>query len=331
MIKTYADGIKEANSRLQRKEQENYDLQEKLINRNDKPPQQIKDKSETEFSLEENMKLKDQIFHLQNVNSELTKSVQVKLKIELAQLMQEKEKTEDKLKFARTQLRQKQDEIDRLINYRPVDDIATREASEYSKQKQIDMLQDELGQYEKDNREMQEKMFRTEERLLDLKFEKETFDLQYARLQKRITDLENYKLHASQLSAVLKQQYEEELEQIRDDTEKLRGDSLSKQPGDSVKLKPKKNRTAQELESVVEQLKRVVEKQRIQIAELEKESKGQKEVLKKRSEEPAMRKEIEKLERVVQSYENADRRSNEQQGTINKLLFANKTLREDLQ
>lgn len=81
---------------------------------------------------------------------------------------------------------------------------------------------------------------------------------------------------------------------------------------------------------MVEQLKRVVEKQRIQIAELEKESKGQKETLKKRSEEPAMRKEIEKLERVVQSYENADRRSNEQQGTINKLLFANKTLREDL-
>jgi hypothetical protein len=33
--------------------------------------------------------------------------------------------------------------------------------------------------------------------LLDLKFEKETFDLQYARLQKRITDLENYKLQSS--------------------------------------------------------------------------------------------------------------------------------------
>lgn len=211
-IKTQADGIKEANARLQRKESENNDLQAKLINRNDKPPQQIKDKSEQEFSVEENMKLKDQIFHLQNVNSELTKSVQVKLKIELAQLMQEKEKAEEKLKLARTQLRQKQDEIDRLINYRPTDDVATREASEYSKQKQIDMLTDELATFEKDNRDMQEKMFRTEERLLDLKFEKETFDLQYARLQKRITDLENYKLQASQLSAVLKQQYEEELE-----------------------------------------------------------------------------------------------------------------------
>jgi len=203
-IKTQADGIKEANARLQRKESENNDLQAKLINRNDKPPFEIKNKSDQEFSVEENMKLKDQIFHLQNVNSELTKSVQVKLKIELAQLMQEKEKAEEKLKLARTQLRQKQDEIDRLINYRPTDDVATREASEYSKQKQIDMLTDELATYEKDNRDMQEKMFRTEERMLDLKFEKETFDLQYARLQKRITDLENYKLQASQLSAVLK-------------------------------------------------------------------------------------------------------------------------------
>lgn len=54
---------------------------------------------------------------------------------------------------------------------------------------------------------MTDKLFKTEERLLDLKFEKETFDLQYARLQKRITDLENYKLQSSQMSAVLKQQH----------------------------------------------------------------------------------------------------------------------------
>lgn len=90
------------------------------------------------------------------------------------------------------------------------------------------MLQDQLTAYEKESREMQEKMFKTEERCLDLKFEKENFDLQYARLQKRITDLENYKQNASALSAIIKNQYEEELEKIRDDTEKLRGDSLSR-------------------------------------------------------------------------------------------------------
>ena len=39
---------------------------------------------------------------------------------------------------------------------------------------------------------------------MDLKFEKETFDLQYARLQKRITDLEQYKMQSSAISANLK-------------------------------------------------------------------------------------------------------------------------------
>ena len=51
---------------------------------------------------------------------------------------------------------------------------------------------------------LQEQLFQAEEKNLDLKFEKETFDLQYARLQKRITDLEQYKLQSSQISANLK-------------------------------------------------------------------------------------------------------------------------------
>jgi len=41
--------------------------------------------------------------------------------------MYDKEKVEDKLKLAKSQLRQKQDEIDRLVAYRPTDDIGARE------------------------------------------------------------------------------------------------------------------------------------------------------------------------------------------------------------
>lgn len=46
--------------------------------------------------------------------------------------------------------------------------------------------------------------------MLDLKFEKETYDLQYARLQKRIQELEQYKLASSKLSAGIQAQREEE-------------------------------------------------------------------------------------------------------------------------
>jgi hypothetical protein len=68
----------------------------------------------------------------------------------------------------------------------------------------------------------------------------------------------------------MKNQYEAELDKIRDDTEKLRGDALSRQPGDTVKLRPQKSRTAAELESVCEQLKRVCEKQRVELEALRK-------------------------------------------------------------
>jgi len=58
----------------------------------------------------------------------------------------------------------------------------------------------------------------------------------------------------------MKNQYQAEIDKIRDDTEKLRGDSLTRKPGDSVKLKEKKNRTAAELENLVELLKRTNDK-----------------------------------------------------------------------
>jgi len=45
--------------------------------------------------------------------------------------------------------------------------------------------------------------------LLDLKFEKETFDLQYARMQKRISELEKYKMKAAAMSDDVRKQYED--------------------------------------------------------------------------------------------------------------------------
>lgn len=118
--------------------------------------------------------------------------------------------------------------------------------------------------------QLRDKLFKAEERLLDLKFEKETFDLQYARLQKRITDLEQYKFQSSQISAVMRNQFEEEIAKIQEQTNQLRGDSLAKQPSDSVKLRAQTSKTAQELEIVIESLKRVIEKQKVDNDNLKK-------------------------------------------------------------
>jgi hypothetical protein len=102
----------------------------------------------------------------------------------------------------------------------------------------------------------------------------------------------------------MKNQYQAEIDKIRDDTEKLRGDSLQRKPGDSVKLKEKKNRTAAELENLVELLKRTNDKQRVEIENLTKENDRLQTLTAKGSNEPALKKQVEQLQRVVQSYEN---------------------------
>lgn len=77
-------------------------------------------------------------------------------------------------------------------------------------------MDSDIEKLEKANQELQDKLFVAEERLLDLKFEKETFDLQYARMQKRISELENYKMKAAVMSDDLRRKYEDEMEEIKD-------------------------------------------------------------------------------------------------------------------
>lgn len=83
--------------------------------------------------------------------------------------------------------------------------------------------------------------------------------MQYARLQKRITDLEQYKLHSSQISANLKNQREEELAAIKEQTAQITGEQFSSQ-GDSVKLRNRKLKSVAELETVIDTLRRVIDK-----------------------------------------------------------------------
>jgi len=55
--------------------------------------------------------------------------------------------------------------------------LVRREEREELRQKQIDELSSENQTMEQQLNQVREKLFKAEERLLDLKFEKETFDL----------------------------------------------------------------------------------------------------------------------------------------------------------
>lgn len=58
------------------------------------------------------------------------------------------------------------------------------------KQFKINDLQETIATLERDKLNLEEELYKANEINLSLKFEKETYDLQYARLQKRIKDLD---------------------------------------------------------------------------------------------------------------------------------------------
>jgi len=74
-----------------------------------------------------------------------------------------------------------------------MDGLEKREELELSRQLRIGLLEAQLEESERSKAEIQDQLFKAEETLLGYKFEKETYDLQYARLQKRISELDQYK------------------------------------------------------------------------------------------------------------------------------------------
>ena len=60
------------------------------------------------------------------------------------------------------------------------------------KQKRIDELEEDLQKAEAKIGELNEQLVKVREKNLDLDFEKKSFDMKFARVQKRIKDMEQY-------------------------------------------------------------------------------------------------------------------------------------------
>ena len=135
--------------------------------------------------------------------------MEVTLKAEISKLAATKEQLEEKLKEANDEIQRQTGQITALIG-KPLTDVEKREELEITRQMRIGDLEEQLARSEAEKSDCQEQLFKAQEQLLDLKFEKETFDLQYARLQKRIQDLDQYKMSTASLSAKFKQQLAEQ-------------------------------------------------------------------------------------------------------------------------
>ena len=151
-----------------------------------------------------------------------------------------------------------------------MDALEKREELELFKETRMGELEEELARSEKAKADVQDQLFKAEEKLLDLKFEKETYDLQFARLQKRIQELEQGKLSSAALSAVIKGRQERDAEEIEEIAGRAAQDSKKKK--ETVRLREKGTKSVAELEMLVESLKRVIEKQRTECEALKREN-----------------------------------------------------------
>ena len=103
--------VANVNARVLRLEEEKQALEVRLIDKHAKPPREMQQDSQRFGDLDENQKLKDQVFHLQQVNQALQKSMQVGLKAELGKALHEKDLLEDRLKNTVEKLRAKTHEV----------------------------------------------------------------------------------------------------------------------------------------------------------------------------------------------------------------------------
>lgn len=109
-------------------------------------------------------------------------------------------------------------------------------------------------------------------------------------------------MESSSLSAELKNQREEELKRIEEDGGKLSKEHLTKTPGESVKVRPMKHKTAQELELVVESLRRVIEKQMVEMDQLKTQKSKLEALNAKKDNVPAMELKILDLESQLETF-----------------------------
>lgn len=218
-----------------------------------------------------------------------------------------------------------------------MDALERREEGELWREKRIRELESELAAREEREGELYMQIHRQDQQTLDLKFQKETFDLQYARLQKRITDLEQYKLASSKYSSVLVNKEDKAQAEVSAVAGQAgatllgMGPQQKKDDGGEIKLRSKSSKSVSELEMLVDSLKRVVEKQKAENDALKKQIAQQEQRTEKLKSEKQLRQRIEALETELHSYEMKDVNVGEKDTTIKRLITANRQLKDDLE
>jgi MFS superfamily sulfate permease-like transporter len=239
---------------------------------NAKPPRAQMAESNGQAQVEQLQQLREQVFYLQEQNLRLEEGVKVELAAQIRRQLGENDRLAEKNRHLIEDVKRLEEQLARMLNANAsggLDALDRREEGELWRERRILDLEKELAAREAREAEQSEQLYKADEKVLDLRFQKETFDLKYARLQKRITDLEQYKLASAQYSSILLKAEDKEKAEVAASSGLAAATLLgvgaaTKRDDVENKLRSKSTKSTQELELLVESLKRVIEKQRVE-------------------------------------------------------------------
>jgi len=205
-----------------------------------------------------------------------------------------------------------------------LDPSQEKEEAQMFRDMRISDLESLLDEHEKEEQKLKDQLLRTEEKVLDLKFEKETFDLQKQRLEKRIIDLENYRLSSQHQSALQRQEQEQKKEDIADIVDAKGGKEKAKE--EAVRLRKKPTKSVVELESLVDALQKLVDKLQTENKKLKGDLQEQEARTDKLKNQRELQAKISNLEDALHGHEMKELNFDEKERNLKKMEKANRGL-----
>ena len=131
------------------------------------------------------------IVELERNNYELQKKVDIELKPLIEKYKIDCEKLKSDIKFLKLENLRLQSQIEKLLR-KPMDGVEKQHELDNIKDTKISEQDKKIQELLKQIKQLEEKGFKLEQQKLELLFEKENFDLERARMERRIKDLEGY-------------------------------------------------------------------------------------------------------------------------------------------
>ena len=255
------------------------------------------------------LELDNMVLDLQNKNEDLEKLMEVDTKVKLHDYEMRAKDAEKRLRSLKSENLSLQSQIDKLIAANTTFD--KNEEAEYARQMNTKSLENRIKDLEAVENQLQHEILESQHKQLDMGYDRANFQNKIATLKDKINDLETYiQIHAMLPSLGSKKGASKESEADR---------AIKNATGLS-------KRSNEELEKVIEGLKRVINSQKSEIEQLKKKKAKNDKV----SSNKVLKDELETLEKELQSFQNSENELTEMKAKVDKLTEANRALMNDV-